>query len=848
MKCDMKLWCCSYFLQEIEAVVAGSRELSGLRVETHAFSCRQNFQKDRATRAPLFPNQTEGPGLIIGGGCFDALPSTSENHSNIIIPATRICFHLVAPATLVDGLIAGGAYLMTPGWLSNWRQHIKDWGFDQETAGQFFRETTRELILFDTGVDNNCLDALSAMGEYLDLPVRSIPVGLDMLRLSLEHLVMKLQQNQKSLPPPDQFFTDQLMAIDLINVLIASNSEKEAIDHIKELFNLLFAPGRLNYFPAGNNKECPVLRTKDKFAWTASGCGFVIPLGYKETSLGILEIDNLAFPDYKERYLILALPLTEVCSMAIFNARIREARQKSEMALQRMAHIVASSDDAIIGKSLEGIIVSWNQGAGRIYGYDESEVLGKHISFLSPQDQPDEMPRMLDKIKAGRSVDQVETVWITKEGKLLNVSLQVSPIRDDNKRIVGASSIARDITAEKQKIEKEKRSLEAQLRQSQKLESVGRLAGGVAHDLNNMLAVIIGYSNFGLDDTPSGSVLHKDLEEILQAAERAKGLTRQLLAFARKQILEMSNLSINTVITGFAKMIKRLIGEDISIKMVLGESLPHINADPGMMEQILLNLAVNARDAMPDGGTLTIETGKVTLDLEHTAEKLDVRPGEYLMLAMADTGCGMDEKTRQMIFEPFFTTKGPGKGTGLGLSTVYGIVRQHGGSIWVYSEPLQGTVFKIYFPVSGTKETAGKKKPEATPWPPHGETILVVEDEETIRQLICSALARLGYAVLSSGTPLEAQAVEKSHKGVIHLMLTDVVMPGMNGKMLFETITHARPEMKVLFMSGYTENVIAERGVLKEGVNFIQKPFSIKELALKLGSILSQKDGNAIHP
>jgi len=208
----------------------------------------------------------------------------------------------------------------------------------------------------------------------------------------------------------------------------------------------------------------------------------------------------------------------------------------------------------------------------------------------------------------------------------------------------------------------------------------------------------------------------------------------------------------------------------------------------------------------------------------------------------------MDEKTRQMIFEPFFTTKGPGKGTGLGLSTVYGIVRQHGGSIWVYSEPLQGTVFKIYFPVSGTKETAGKKKPEATPWPPHGETILVVEDEETIRQLICSALARLGYAVLSSGTPLEAQAVEKSHKGVIHLMLTDVVMPGMNGKMLFETITHARPEMKVLFMSGYTENVIAERGVLKEGVNFIQKPFSIKELALKLGSILSQKDGNAIHP
>lgn len=848
MKCDMKLWCCPYFLQEIEAVVAGSRELSGLRVETHAFSCRQNFRKDRETQASLFPNQAKGVDVIIGGGCLGALPPTSENQADIIIPATRICFHLVAPATLVDGLIAGGAYLMTPGRLLNWRQHIKDWGFDQKTAGQFFRETTRELILFNTGIDTHCLDELSAMGEYLELPVQSISVGLDMLRLSLEHLVMKLRQNQKPLPPPDQFFTDQLMVIDLMNVLIDSNSEKEAIDHIKDLFNLLFAPGRLNYIPAGNEAEFPVLKAGDKFAWTASGRGFVIPLGYKGAGLGILQIDNLAFPEYKERYLTLALPLTEVCSMAIFNARIREARQTSETALQRMARIVASSDDAIIGKSLEGIIVSWNQGAGRIYGYDESEVLGKHISFLTPQDQPDEMPRMLDKIKAGQSVGQAETIWVTKDGKLLNVSLQVSPIRDDNKRIVGASSIARDITAEKQKLEKEKRSLEAQLQQSQKLESVGRLAGGVAHDLNNMLAIIIGYSNFGVDDTPAGSALQKDLEEILQAAERAKGLTRQLLAFARKQVLEMSNLSINTVITDFGKMIKRLIGEDITIKMVLGESLPHINADSGMMEQILLNLAVNARDAMPDGGILTIETGMAILDLEHTAEKLDVKPGEYLMLTIADTGCGMDEKTRQMIFEPFFTTKGPGKGTGLGLSTVYGIIKQHGGTIWVYSEPGQGTVFKIYFPVSGTKEPVGKKKSEADPLPPGGETILVVEDEERIRLLICSALTRLGYSVLLSGSPPEAQAIEKNHKGVIHLMLTDVVMPGMNGKILFETITHARPEMKVLFMSGYTENVIAERGVLKEGVNFIQKPFSIKELALKLGSILSQKDENAIHP
>ena len=845
----MRVWCCPYFFREIEAVVAGSMELSELQVETHAFSCQQNFQEGQGTPASLFSGQPEGFDAIIGGACLGNQNSGDENLAHVIVPETRLCFHLVAPAALVDSLIAEGAYLITPGWLPDWRQYVMEWGFDRDTAGEFFRETTKKLTLLDTGIYKDSLAELSAMGEYLNLPVQSIPVGLDMLRLSLEHLVMKLRQNRKFLPPPDQFFADHLMVIDLMNVLLISNSEKEAIDHIKDLFSLLFAPGRLVYTPAGHEPESSAIEPGKKFAWTKSGQGFVIPLEYKGGRLGILEMDDLTFVEYKERYLALALPLTEVCSMAISNARIQEARQASEQALRRIARIVESSDDAIIGKSLEGIIVSWNRGAKRIYGYGENEVLGKHISFLTPQDQPDEMPRMLEKIKAGQPVGQIETIWVTQKGELLNVSLQVSPIHDDHKRIVGASSIARDITAEKQRIEQEKRSLEAQLQQSQKLESVGRLAGGVAHDFNNMLAVIIGYSNFGLEDTPKDSDMHQNLEEILQAAERAKGLTRQLLAFARKQVLEMSSLSLNKVITDFGKMIQRLIGEDITIKMMLEDDIPQIDADSGMMEQILLNLSVNARDAMPDGGTLTIETRRVTLDQDHAAKKLDVKPGNYLMLSVADTGKGMDGKTRQMIFEPFFTTKGPGKGTGLGLSTVYGIVRQHQGTIWVYSEPGHGTVFKIYFPVSRTSEATGGKKVEAEPLPARGETILVVEDEERIRKVVCTALTRLGYFVLPSGSPAEAREIEKQHQGIIHLMLTDVVMPGMNGKELYKILRPSRPEMKVLFMSGYTENVIAERGVLKEGINFIQKPFSIKELALKLGSVLSQKtETDGINP
>lgn len=838
----MRLLCCPYFLKEVEAVVAASPDLSGLEIETYDLSCQQSFQKGGDALSHRFSSETEGVDAIIGGGCLGGCDAISKGGGSAFLLAPKLCFYLVAPSAMVDHLIAEGAYLMTPGWLLNWRQQIAAWGFDQETAREFFHETTKKLTLLNTSVGGNCHAELSALGRYLDLPTESIPIGVDMLKLSMERLVADLLQSRTVMPPPpDYLFADHLMLIDLVNVLMSSESEKEAIGHIEELFNLLFAPGRISHTPFCNGQEASGLSAGQQFAWTDSGRGFAIYMEYKGICLGILEIDDLTFREYRERYLTLALPLAKVCSMAIYNARIQESRQRSEQALRRIARIVESSDDAIIGKTLEGEIVSWNRGARRIYGYDEREVLGKHISFLTPQDQPDEMPRMLARIKAGQPADQVETVWVTRNGKLLDVSLQVSPIRDESERIVGASSIARDITAEKQKSEQEKRSLEAQLQQSQKLESVGRLAGGVAHDFNNMLAIIIGYSQISLDDTPSESELHQNLEEILQAAERAKGLTRQLLAFARKQVLEMTTLSLNTVIEGFSNMIRRLIGEDITIKTVLEERIPQINADSGMMEQILLNLAVNARDAMPDGGVLTIETRVVSLDRGHASVKLDVRPGNYLMLSVADTGKGMDEKTRERIFEPFFTTKEAGKGTGLGLATVYGIVKQHGGTIWVYSEPDHGTVFKIYFPLSRKIEQIGKRQTEVEPVHAGSGTVLVVEDEEKLRIFICSALTRLGYFVLPSRSPVEARSVAEEYKGDIHLMLTDVVMPGMNGKVLYEILAPLRPAMKVLFMSGYTENVIAERGVLKQGINFIQKPFSIRELSLKLGSILSQK-------
>jgi PAS domain S-box-containing protein len=824
----------------VEAVVAGSRELAGLRIQIYSLGCLQGAPGE--PEGPELPSgHGEGTEAIIGGGCLRGLMPPDPGLEDRAILAPSQCFHLVAPEAMVDALIAEGAYLLTPGWLAQWRQHLSAWGFDQQTAREFFQESTRELVLLDTGVNGESHGDLAAMGQYLGLPWRVIPVGLEVLRLSLEGLVQKLRRRSRSLPPPDHYFTDHLMVIDLMNDLLTAGGEKEAVERVKTLFGLLFAPGRLTYTPAGGNPGGPATPAGEDFAWTESGRGFVVPMRHQGQDMGSLTLDDLTFAEYKERYLALALPLARVCALAVSNARALEKSRLAERALRNMAGIVASSNDAIIGKTIDGIIVSWNRGAQRVFGHEEREVLGRPVSFLTPAGRPDQVACLLESIKQGQATDQVETVWVTKEGRPVDVSLQVSPIRDQSGRIVGASSIARDITQEKQKVEQERKSLEAQLMQAQKLESVGRLAGGVAHDFNNMLAVIQGYAELALEKTSPEEVLHQDLREIRQAAKRATALTRQLLAFARKQVLQKTDLDLNDLIQDFSRMIKRLIGEDIDIKMSLADDLPPIDADPAMMEQILLNLSVNARDAMPDGGTLAVETRQVHLDESYAQARFEVTPGDYVMLAVSDTGAGMDGETREKIFEPFFTTKGPAKGTGLGLATVYGIVKQHGGNIWVYSELDQGTTFKVYLPVAPEGAVAAAKPVEEVLGPVGGETILVVEDEPGLREFICMALTKLGYNVLCSGDPEEAQTLAVQFLGTIHMMLTDVVMPRMNGKALHQSLSGVRPEMKVLFMSGYTDNVIAHRGVLQDGVNFIQKPFSINQLAHKVGSILAER-------
>lgn len=383
---------------------------------------------------------------------------------------------------------------------------------------------------------------------------------------------------------------------------------------------------------------------------------------------------------------------------------------------------------------------------------------------------------------------------------------------------------------------------EKQLVQSQKLEAVGRLAGGISHDFNNLLTVILGYTDISKRSLKEGDPLLRNLEEISKASERASSLTRQLLAFSRKQVMQPKVFDVNTVVSDLRKMLRRMIGEDVELRVSLEPELGNIKADPVQLEQVIMNLVVNARDAMPKGGKLSIETSNVYLDESYAREHVSIVPGEYVMLAISDTGCGMNEETRQQIFEPFFTTKEPGKGTGLGLSMVYGIVRQSGGNIWVYSEEGTGTTFKIYFPRVTAEAQEYKRTNGCAEVPTGSETILLVEDAALVRTLARQVLETAGYCVLEAESAEAALKVCESINGTrIDLLLTDVVMPGMSGNDMSKILLAKQPDMPVLYMSGYTDDAIVQHGVLEPGINFLQKPFSPGALAMKVREVLDAR-------
>jgi two-component system cell cycle sensor histidine kinase/response regulator CckA len=631
-------------------------------------------------------------------------------------------------------------------------------------------------------------------------------------------------------------------------------------------------------------------------------------------------------------------------------------RKKDEEAREAFASIVELSHDAIVTKNLDGVITGWNRAAERMYGYSAVQAVGQSISVLLPPERLVELDAIMECVEEGQAVENLETQRITKQGNVVDVSVSVSPMKDRKGRVVGASTIARDITLRKRAEEQlqlqsaaleaaanailitdsdgrivwansafttltgysreeilgknpsflnsgeqpknyyaemwstissgqvwqgeiinrrkdgtiytedmtitplaanaghqtnkyfiaikqdvtERRTLQKQLQQAQKMEAVGRLAGGVAHDFNNMLGVISGYSELlKLQGNLDEKALHYS-EEIHVAAKRAASLTQQLLAFSRKQIIQPRVIELNDLVKNLGNMLRRLIGDDIELALKFSCSDSRVKIDPGQIEQVIMNLAVNSRDAMPEGGKLTIESSMCDLDESYAIHHKPVIPGRYIQLSISDTGTGMDQNTMSHIFEPFFTTKELGRGTGLGLSIVYGIVKQSGGYIWAYSELGNGTTFRLYFPFRATPAARPIIQPliESTRG---SETILLVEDDANLRSLIIEFLGGLGYNVIQCENGTAALAFTSKQAAPIHGLITDIMMPGMDGRELADRLITRVPELKVLYISGYTHDSSVQTRTLYEGEAFMQKPFSLSDLSRTLRSVLDKK-------
>ncbi len=513
----------------------------------------------------------------------------------------------------------------------------------------------------------------------------------------------------------------------------------------------------------------------------------------------------------------------DITDRKLAEEEIRQSQQKLRIHFEHTPLAVVEWDTQLR-------ITEWSPSAERVFGYSREEALGRDASFLVPPALREHVDRMGQDILSHRGGTRSANDNITKDGRTISCEWYNTPLVDESGHMLGVASLVQDVT--------ERVALEERLRQSQKMEAVGRLAGGVAHDFNNLLTVIMGYSQLLTDGLPAASRLKDATAQIRSAADRAAGITRQLLAFSRKQVLSPRVIDLNDIMMNLDTMLRRLIGEDIEVLTVPGRDLGAVKADPGQIEQVIMNLALNARDAMPNGGKLTLETENTDLNDAYALEHSPLLPGRYVMLAVSDTGTGMSPETQAHIFEPFFTTKEVGKGTGLGLSMVYGIVKQSGGYIWVYSELDQGTSFKIYLPRIDQPAEAAGSETRMSGVQRGTETILLVEDDAQLRQLASSVLSHCGYKVLPAAGTEEGLALCRANHRDIHLLVTDVIMPGMNGRQLAEQVKRISPSTRVLYVSGYTSNAIVHYGVLDPGLWFLPKPFSLSALVAKVREVL----------
>ena len=521
--------------------------------------------------------------------------------------------------------------------------------------------------------------------------------------------------------------------------------------------------------------------------------------------------------------------------MAVFSENLRQSEEALRERTTYLNSLIENSPLAIVVHDADDRVQMCNKAFERLFQYRQEEIAGAKLDdLINTKEAPAEPAEITRRLFAGEVV-HVTTKRRRKDGTVVDVELHGVPLTVGREQ--RAFGLYQDIT--------ERKALEEQLRQSQKMQAVGRLAGGVAHDFNNLLMVIQGHTELLRQTIGSGGRHYRHIEQIQKAAERAASLTRQLLAYSRRQLIAPTILDLNFVVAEMGKMLPSLVGEDIELVVLAHAARGHVKADRSQLEQVIMNLVINARDAMPHGGTLTMETANVVLDEAYASRHTSVQPGAYVMLGVSDTGGGMDAETQSHIFEPFFTTKEKGKGAGLGLATVFGVVKQSGGYIWVYSEPGHGTTFKVYLPQAGEFVDAPQVAVPVSEFHSGSGTVLLVEDEEAVRELVADSLRNSGYTVLEAENGAQALEMCEKYSSRIHLMITDVVMPGMNGRELAQRLSARHPNLKVLFISGYTDNAILHQGVLEPGTFFLQKPFGAQDLARKVRELL---EGSASKP
>jgi len=612
---------------------------------------------------------------------------------------------------------------------------------------------------------------------------------------------------------------DAMLLLDQEGTILILNPNTETVFRCKD--SSMRGRSFENFIPLQNRQK--FINLLRHFALTSAEGSTPI----EKMEIAALRTDGTAFP------MEISLSVINIDNEIFFIATVSDiaARKRTEVEISMLAHALKSITESLVIIDLEGKIIFANESLFNLFEYRKGELKGEKISQLCPESSKDRFTNeIIPNSLSQRWEGEIE--GLKKSGQNFPFHLTTSPVKDESGNVILIICVGRDIT--------ERKRLEEQLRHAQKMEAIGQLAGGVAHDFNNLLIVISGYSNNLLESIGTESEYYKNVQQISKAAERAASLTRQLLAFSRKQILQPKLIDLNALIHDMEKMLKRLIGENITFTANLDSGIGNILADPGQTEQVIMNLVVNARDAMPDGGQLQISTGQLTLSERDSSKYKNAPAGDYIYLKIKDTGIGMPDEVRERIFEPFYTTKEQGKGTGLGLSTVYGIIEQSGCYIMVESKKNKGTCFNILIPkVTIDIEKSDQEEQQKIIKNIHGsETILVVEDEEQVRELVTEMLETYGYKILEAFNGREAIDIYNKNRNQISLILTDVVMPEMGGKKLIQSLDNFKPGTRVLYMSGYTDNAIDEQGILDPGTQFIQKPFSPADLLLKVRKVL----------